>query len=82
MRLCAQALARKPSWLTPAAPCACTAQSSTFSTACGAITLIIAISARAALLPTVSIIAAAFITISRAWSSRQCDSAMRSRQIE
>src|SRR5690606_11635056 len=82
VRLCAQALARKPSWLTPAAPCASTAQSTTFSPACGAITLLIAISARAALLPPVSIIRAAFITISRAWSSRQRDSAMRSRHTE
>ena len=62
----AQACARKVSWLTPAAPCAWIARSSTRSATFGATTLIIAISARAALLPTVSIKCAARIVSSRA----------------
>ena len=45
----------------------------------GAATLIIAISARAALLPTVSIRYAALSVSSRAWSIMMRDSAMRSR---
>ena len=45
----------------------------------GAATLIIAISARAALLPTVSIMCAAFSVSSRHWSIAMRDSAMRSR---
>ena len=45
----------------------------------GAATLIIAISARAALLPTVSIMCAAFSVSSRACSIMMRDSAMRSR---
>ena len=45
----------------------------------GATTLIIAISARAALLPTVSIMCAAFSVSSRACSISMRDSAIRSR---
>ena len=48
----------------------------------GATTLIIAISARAALLPAMSIVCAAFSVSSRAWSIMQRDSAMRSCQTD
>ena len=48
----------------------------------GAMTLIIAISLRATLLPTVSIMYAAFSTSSRAWSISQRASAMRSCQTD
>ena len=48
----------------------------------GAMTLIIAISALATLLPTVSIMCAAFRVSSRAWSIMQRESAIRSCQTE
>jgi hypothetical protein len=60
--------ARSKSSQTPAAPCACIAQSMTLHAMFGAATLIIAISACAFLLPTVSIMYAALSTSSRAWS--------------
>src|SRR6185369_9140641 len=53
---------------TPAAPCAWMARSNTHSVIHDTTTLIIAISARATLLPTVSIIWAAFIVNNRACS--------------
>ena len=63
---------------TPAAPCTCIAQSITWQAMFGAATLIIAISLRAALLPTVSIFHAACSTSRRAWSIRMRALAMRS----
>jgi hypothetical protein len=57
-------------------------QSTTLHETFGATTLIIAISARAALLPATSIIFAAFSVSSRAWSIMQRLSAMRSCQID
>ena len=66
VRACAHACARNVSWLTPCAPCAWIARSITCSATFGATTLIIAIAARAALLPTVSIKCAACIVSSRA----------------
>jgi hypothetical protein len=71
--------ARPKSSDTPAPPCAWIAQSITLSAMLGAATLIIAISLRATLLPTVSIMYAAFSTSSRACSMPMRDSAMRSR---
>ncbi len=68
--------------VTPPAPCAWIAQSITCSVMFGTMTLIIAISLRATLLPTVSIRYAAFSTIRRAWSIMQRDSAMRSCQTD
>src|SRR5579885_1976488 len=56
------------SWETPAPPCACIARSMTRSARLGATTLIIAISARAALLPARSIVYAALKVNSRACS--------------
>jgi hypothetical protein len=67
---------------TPPPPCAWIAQSITCCAMFGATILIIAISARAALLPTVSIIDAALSVSSRACSMRQRDSAMRSCQTD
>src|SRR6516162_10935099 len=58
-RTFAQAAARKVFWETPAAPCAWMARSNTCKAVRGATTLIIAISVRASLLPTVSIMKAA-----------------------
>ena len=58
------------SWLTPAAPNACTASSMIFSAMFGAFTLIIAISALAALLPALSIRSAALRHSSRVHRSR------------
>src|SRR5436305_10357848 len=55
VRTLAQAAARNVSWATPAPPCAWMARSSTRKVTLGATTLIMAISARAILLPTVSI---------------------------
>src|SRR5690606_32653164 len=79
MRARAHWCASGKSWHTPPPPCAWIAQSSTFSAMLGAATLIIAISRRATLLPTVSIMYAAFSTSSRACSIMMRASAMRSR---
>ena len=64
---------------TPPPPCTCIAQSITWQAMFGATTLIIAISALAALLPATSIIHAAFSVSRRAMSIWQRASAMRSR---
>src|SRR6185295_14674692 len=73
---------RPKSVVTPAAPCAWIAQSTTKLSIAGAATLIIAISRRAALLPRRSILSAAFSTSSRAWSIMMRQFAMRSSQID
>ena len=73
---------RPKSVVTPAAPCAWIAQSTTKFSIAGAATLIIAISRRAALLPSRSILSAAFRVSRRAWSIMMRQLAMRSSQID
>src|SRR5262245_216934 len=77
----AQAAARPKSALTPAPPCAWMARSITRRATCGATTLIMAISARASLLPTVSIMYAALSVRSRACSISMRESAMSARIV-
>jgi hypothetical protein len=81
VRIPAQLCASGVSWLTPAAPNAWTASSITFSAMFGALTLIIAISARAALLPALSIRSAAFRHSSRVASISVRASATRCSQM-
>src|SRR2546428_184071 len=77
-RECAHIDASGSSWLTPPPPWSCMARSITPSVMLGTATLISAIAWRAALLPTVSIMCAAWSTSRRAWSISIRDCAMRS----
>src|SRR5206468_2877161 len=81
-RTLAHAFARPKSTVTPAPPCAWIASSRIASAMFGAFTLIIAISARATLLPTVSIMWAAFSVSSREHSISIRAFAIRSSQSE